>query len=213
MELISTVSKMASVEHFAFYHPRSIFLGSVLASLQRSLTLILLVAMLIGCGDTTESSDPANLQAELTALAEAGDAEAQYSLAVAQARGEFGEPDPEAFQYWLRRAADNDHPRAQEQLGQLLLAEESPEADAQALDWFQRAVTGGSARASYSLGVMYASGRGVAADLPEAYLWFSLAARWGHERAAEAKEQIAIALSEEQRQAAEVRLAEVLSEN
>lgn len=177
----------------------------------RPLAALLLLLVIQGCGESEPPApSPETLQATLTASAEAGDPQAQYALAVAQARGEFGEPDPDAYEYWLRRAAENQHPRAQEQLGQLLLAWNTPTANREALDWFQRAAAQGNPRAYYSLGVMHASGRGVPTNLPEAYLWLSLAAESGHQAAVEAREAVGGALSEAQRDAAEKRIQSLL---
>ena len=160
----------------------------------------------IGCDRAADPAADYSPRVQLTAAAEDSDPEAQYALAVAHARGEFGEPDPAAFEYWLRRAAENDHPRAMEQLGQLLLQADTAGTDREALGWFQRAAARGNARARYSLGVMHASGRGVPVNLPEAYLWVSLAAAQGHEAAVEARERIGAALSETERAAVAQRL-------
>jgi len=172
--------------------------------------IFLMVLGAIGCDEAPDPTADFSPRVLLTAAAEDGDPEAQYALAVGYGRGEFGEPDPTAFEYWLRRAAGGGHTRAQEQLGQLLLQQGGEAADAEALGWFQQAAAAGDARARYSLGVMHASGRGVPVNLEEAFLWVSLAAAQGHEAAREAQARIGEALSESQQAAVARRLRALL---
>jgi TPR repeat protein len=49
--------------------------------------------------------------------------------------------------------------------------------------WFQRAAEQGHPVAELYLGVMYAEGRGVPQDYVRAYMWFSLSAVQGEQRA------------------------------
>jgi TPR repeat protein len=51
------------------------------------------------------------------------------------------------------------------------------------MNWFQRAAEKGHPVAKLYLGVMYAEGRGVPQDYVRAYMWFSLSAAQGEQRA------------------------------
>ncbi|MET0274043.1 MAG: tetratricopeptide repeat protein, partial [Phenylobacterium sp.] len=78
---------------------------------------------------------------------------------------------------WYRKAADQDHPAAQLNLG--LMYEEgqgvAPDLQ-QAAAWYRRAADHGEATAQYSLGLLYEAGRGVPQDNVQALKWLSLAA-------------------------------------
>ena len=78
---------------------------------------------------------------------------------------------------WYRKAAEQGHAGAQNQIG-LLYAEGRgvPRDDEVAFQWFRRAAEQGHASGQNNLGWFYERGRGVERDLVLAYAWFNLAA-------------------------------------
>ena len=66
---------------------------------------------------------------------------------------------------------------------------QQPQLDlASALHWFQLAAEQGMRDAQYVLGDLYENGRGVSADLEQAYAWYALAAAGGQPAAKKAQE-------------------------
>ncbi len=61
-----------------------------------------------------------------------------------------------------------------------------------------QAAESGNPKALYDLGLIYASGRGVAVDYVLAHMWFNLAAVKGDERAREERTELAEMMSEEE---------------
>lgn len=97
--------------------------------------------------------------------------EAQFELGYAYETGSFHGWTPGFSQdypsaaYWLQRAAQANHPRAQYRLG-ILLAHGwgIPKHTNRAAEWFNRAAHNGYALACYHLGWMYHKGEGVPRD-------------------------------------------------
>jgi TPR repeat protein len=54
----------------------------------------------------------------------------------------------------------------------------------EAVSWFRRAADRGDPPAQFTMGTLYANGRGVQQDPVQAHLWFTLAASGGHRAAA-----------------------------
>jgi TPR repeat protein len=101
---------------------------------------------------------------------------------------------------WFRKAADKGHPLAPEYVARVrgaLKPEEKPVVDGEpfyrkglaqyeagnyteAIQWFEKAATGGLPDAQNYLGLMYDRGEGVAKDEGEAVGWFKKAADQGH---------------------------------
>jgi len=78
---------------------------------------------------------------------------------------------------WFRRAAGQNYPPAEFQLGQLYdFGFGVEQDDAQALAWYRRAAAGGSAAAQRAVGDFYRTGRAVTKDPVEAARWYRLAA-------------------------------------
>ncbi len=83
---------------------------------------------------------------------------------------------------WLRRAAEQGFPLAQNSLGEMHQwgrngLERDPE---QAVSWYRRAAEQGFPFAQSNLGVMYGAGRGVARDEAQAVVWQRRAAEQGY---------------------------------
>lgn len=133
------------------------------------------------------SPPQAAIEIDLAAVrpaAESGDAEAQWKLGLACARGQ-GVPQnyAEAAQ-WYRRAAEQGHAAAQAALGELYEAGQGvPYDEAEAARWYRRAAEQGHAGGQYSLAVLYVLGRGVPRDLAQALQWYRRAADQGNAQA------------------------------
>src|SRR5947207_726659 len=83
---------------------------------------------------------------------------------------------------WYRKAAEQNYPRGQYNLGVGYYKGEGVVKDqAEAVKWFRKAAEQNLARAQYNLGVCYYNGEGVAKDYVEAYKWLLLGARQGDE--------------------------------
>jgi len=134
-------------------------------------------------------------------LAEAGDAEAQYNLAILYRSGRGVAKDLDASRRWFLRAAQQGLAAAQYQLGYLYDTGEGVEqSDRYAFLWYRKAAEQGHPKAQTNLGVMYADGSGVAQDLKQAYVWFSLAAAQGFSPAFANLQVLAEAFSEQERE-------------
>jgi len=119
-------------------------------------------------------------------LAEEGNADAQFYVAVMYYNGQ-GVPqnDEEAVQ-WFRKAAVKGHARAENNLGGLYMEGRGvPRDNKEAAKWYRRAAEQGLAQAQYNLGFMYGKGAGVPRDFVLAYMWFSLALENGIQSADE----------------------------
>ena len=77
-----------------------------------------------------------------------------------------------------------------------------------ALAEFRPLAEQGDAKAQFKLGVMYATGQGVAQDMVRAYMWFDLAAALGNDNGRRYRDLAARSLSPEQIAEAQRRAAE-----
>ena len=121
---------------------------------------------------------------ELHALAEQGDAVAQFNLGVMYENGR-GVPQDDAYAGgWYRLAADQGYADAQFNLGIMYaFGVGMPQDYAEAVRWYRLAADQGHADAQFNLGVMYAFGVGMPQDDAEAVRWYRRAADQGHARA------------------------------
>ena len=123
---------------------------------------------------------PMDMLSECRRLAEEGDADAQWELAIAYYTGDLFEhvlqDNAEAVK-WHRKAADAGNAGAQYTLGtEYAVGEVVPQDDAEALRWFLKAAEQGHADAQDRLGFMYAHGHGVPQDCAESVRWCRKAA-------------------------------------
>lgn len=160
---------------------------------------LLLAAVLAGCAGIAGGASPAVEKANqeafrgnheaafaiLRPLAERGNVEAQYALAKIQLTPRWLLRDPLDGRKWLLKAAEQGHAVAQFDLGYYYAVEEKnyPEA----LKWFlkvaeERPEETAGRSAAENLGVMYASGQGVARDYAEAARWYRRSAERGGPR-------------------------------
>ena len=109
--------------------------------------------------------------------AQAGQAQAQYDLALRYEQGAGAAPNPALALQWTRRAALQGHAAAQNNLGALYFERGNFR---QALHWYQRAALKGHADAQFNLALLYELGRGVPPNPEKAIYWYKLAAAHGH---------------------------------
>ena len=119
---------------------------------------------------------------ELRALAEQGNAEAQFNLAYRYVAGRGVPQDGAEAVRWWRAAADQGHAGSRVAIAVMysggLLGVTQDEAEA--VRWFRLAADQGKATAQRYLGFMYADGDGVPQDDVTAYMWLDLAASGLH---------------------------------
>lgn len=170
--------------------------------------MAVLVPLLAGAAEldeamqAVENNDYAKAFGIFKKLAEAGDREAQYNLAMLYRAGKGVEKDPEQGAQWFRRAADQGLTEAQFQLGYCYDKGEGVEqSDQYAFIWYRKAAEHGHVNAQINLGVMYANGLGTPQDLQLAYVWFNLAAAQGAAIAFQNKQILAEAFTPEQLEA------------
>jgi TPR repeat protein len=153
------------------------------SKLRATLGLVLLVVLNASGQEAAAPQQNGHEQsvAELRRCAEAGDAEAQYTLAVRYSSG-HGVPqnDAEALT-WFRKSADSGHAMGQVTLGLIYRegshgVKKNPE---QAVDWFRKAASQGNPNGQSELGFMYERGEGLPQDDREAVRWYALAAAQG----------------------------------
>jgi len=125
---------------------------------------------------------------EWSALAEQGNASAQYNLGVMYDNGDgVAQFDNKEAVKWYRKAAEQGNASAQFSLGFMYAYGQGVVQDyKEALKWYRKAAKQGNASAQFNLGGMYVSGDGVAQDFKEAVKWYRKAAEQGHDAAANA---------------------------
>lgn len=113
--------------------------------------------------------------------AEAGDADAQYSVAMDYFVGLGVEKDPSIAVRWFTRAAEQKHAGAMRALGELYLDGESVKRDAAlGIRWLEQAAAVGDAEALYTLSGIYVEGVDAAKDLERGLGFLRQAATGGH---------------------------------
>tara|TARA_R110000868_G_scaffold4155_55_gene25729 strand:+ start:18343 stop:19560 length:1218 start_codon:yes stop_codon:yes gene_type:complete len=114
---------------------------------------------------------------EFTALAEKGDANAQFNLAILYLTGRGTDRDIGKSVEWHLKAAAQGLPAASNGLGVFYYQGIGVKQDyPQALKWFRRAAARGFADSEFNIGVMYFNSQGVRRDDFEVVKWVSLAA-------------------------------------
>lgn len=126
------------------------------------------------------AGDYATAVREWSALAAAGDTEAQYSLGELYEQGRGVKQDDAAAAKWYEQAADKGHMRAQIKLGSMLAAGRGVAQDqVKAIARWQQAAEHGSVAAQVHLAEAYRGGHGVARDYAEAERWYKAVADGG----------------------------------
>jgi uncharacterized protein len=143
-----------------------------------------------------EAGDYARAVREWRPLAVAGDADAQFNLAQAYKLGRGVAVDLVQSSVWFRRAADQGHLQAQDNLG-LVLYDMGQRAEA--LPYLQTSAERGEPRTQFVMGAELFNGERISRDLPRAYAYMKRASDAGLQRAAAALVQMDGAIPLEQR--------------
>mgnify|MGYP006156604439 CR=1 FL=1 len=129
-----------------------------------------------------EDGDYATALKEWKPLAEAGDAAAQYNLALMYRNGKGVPQDYAEAIRWYRLAAEQGLAEAQTNLGIMYdNGEGVPQDYAEAVKWWRLAAEQGHAKAQTNLGYMYGKGQGVLQDNVMAHMWYNIGAANGSE--------------------------------
>lgn len=126
--------------------------------------------------DAYDVGDYATAYTHYKALAEQGNAIAQFNLGIMYKKGRGVTKDCAKAVEWFRKAANQGDAIAQYQLGKMYLSGQGvPQNYVEAFKWIQGSAELGYAKAQYHIGNMYKSGQGVAENKVLAYMWFSVA--------------------------------------
>jgi TPR repeat protein len=118
---------------------------------------------------------------QFLALAERGDARAQFNLAMLYNTGRGVEQNPLEAAKWFRRAAEQGEPTSQFNLGYMYKNGRGVPRDArEAAEWYLRAALQGVPDAQFNLAQMYARGDGVLKDEAKAVALYKPAAEQGY---------------------------------
>lgn len=140
-----------------------------------------------------DRGDFATALREFRTLADQGNAEAQFNVAIIYDYGHGVGSDYARAMKWYRKAAEQGFDAAQFNLGIMYdygqgVAEEDY---AEAVKWYRKAAKQGNAKAQNSLGFMYYKGRGVPRNDKIAHMWYNLAAAQGDNQAANNRDIVA----------------------
>jgi len=148
----------------------------------RVIALAAVLVCLPACGGSERSGVQQTLD-EQRALAERGDAGAQFNLGVMYATGEGVAQDNAEAIRWYRLAADQGDAAAQSKLGEMYMwhsFQGVPQDGGEAMHWWRLAADQGDASAQFNIGRTYDVGAGgVQQDAVEAIRWYRLAADQG----------------------------------
>jgi len=149
-----------------------------MSEIQRSpFRLILLAATIVTVLATSSLSvDMKSLRKK----AEAGDANAQFTIGSMHENGSGVHQDYAEAARWYRKAAGRGDARAQYNLG--IMHQNGwgvPQDDTEAVKWYRKAAMQGVASAQYNLGFMYLNAQGVPQNYAEAEKWYRKAAEQG----------------------------------
>jgi len=135
--------------------------------------------------------------------ADKGFAPAQYRLASMYEKGNGIDRDLAKAKQYYQQAADQGNASAMHNLAVLFASGAvGPQDYAAAADWFTKAANFGVSDSQFNLAILYARGNGVKKDLSESYKWFAIAAKAGDKDAAQKRDEVANALTNDQLQAA-----------
>jgi TPR repeat protein len=130
---------------------------------------------------------------ELKTLAEKGDADAQFKVALLYYGGRGVPRDYLEALTWFKKAARQGNPYAQYNAGYMYeKGEGTPQDYVEAANYYRRAAGQGNRVAQYTLGYMYEKGQGVLPDEVHALMWYNLAAIQGEAKAKAARDRITV---------------------
>ena len=134
--------------------------------------------------DDEEEEDEEYTFDELYELAEEGNADAQFEVALAYEYGNGVTANPRIAFEWMWMAAHNNNLSGMNNLGSYYSNGIGVEQnDVEAFKWYKLAAEEGDAYAQYNLAIYYSNGKGVDADEEEAMRWMRKAAEQGIEKA------------------------------
>ncbi|MDD3619267.1 MAG: tetratricopeptide repeat protein [Desulfobulbaceae bacterium] len=143
--------------------------------------ILLLVPQALECGQDRIIDE---FHREVRLLAEAGDAEAQYSLAMMYDLGNNLSRDEEKAVYWLRKAAEQDLAAACHALGiKYEFGSAVGQSSIEAAYWYRRAAVQDLPMAQFHLGLLHLESSDPGPDPVQAYAWLTLAAEHGYPEA------------------------------
>lgn len=146
---------------------------------EQMFVLALGTLLLSGCAGVTAQQEllPGLATEEIRAMAEQGNAEAQFKLGGMYEHGRGVPQDFAEGLKWYRTSADQGFALAQSTLGYLYMYGEGVEEDLEAaLMWNQKAAEQGDLYGQHNLAVMYDEGMGIPEDNEAAVKWYRRAA-------------------------------------
>jgi len=160
-----------------------------------SLLLLLFLLLPASLVQSAEPSDAANLFASIQPLAERGDTNAQYNLALLYAKGNGVPQDYVEARKWHLKAAEQGNHLSQYMLG-FFYAEGNGVAQdyTEARKWWLKSAEQSNPVSQLNLGLLYAEGYGVPQNSAIAYAWLNIAADQGDQNAKDAQEHVAARL-------------------
>lgn len=121
------------------------------------------------------------------ALAEKGNADAQYDIGEMYEKGSGVATDVKKAFGWFEKSAAQGHIKAQFKVAYMYYKGQGVEANVnKAFQLMDKPANEGNVRAQYYLAQMYANGDGVKTDLEEAFTWYSRSSLGGYKPADEA---------------------------
>lgn len=112
----------------------------------------------------------------LSPLAEEGNVDAQYRVAIMQQNGLIGSEDQQQAAIWMRKAAEQGHALAQHGIGFMYMEGEGVDKDVpKAIEWLEKAAAQGLAGSLTTLGMIYQEGNGVEQDEEKAKSYYKAA--------------------------------------
>jgi cell division septation protein DedD len=137
--------------------------------------------------DSWQRGDFAAAVREWRALADRGDADAQFNMGQAYKLGRGVPADIKIAQSWYQKAAAKGHDQAQANLGLILFQAGDRKG---AMPWLKKAAAAGDPRAQYVLGTTLFNGDLIGRDWPQAYALMTRAASQGLPQAAKSLTQM-----------------------
>jgi len=170
----------------------------------KRLSVAVFAVLIAGCSDyhtarrAYEVGKFTEALAILERLADAGDARAQYEVALMYLQGIGTKVDPLRGGQWMLTAANNGNVTAMVEIGGRF--ENGVNAEKNlilAFTWYRRAALTGDGIGCYKLAMLYEVGSGVPQDLPRAYAWYRMAGSTAGKIAAQRVNQIMTPLDRE----------------
>ncbi|WP_298397444.1 SPOR domain-containing protein [Sphingobium sp.] len=146
--------------------------------------------------DAWQQGDYAKAIAEWRPLAQSGDSDAQFNMGQAYKLGRGVQPDLNIAMDWYRKAAQQGHLRAEDNLG-LLMFQQGDRTGA--MPYLQHASVRGEPRAQYIVGTALFNGDMIGKDWVRAYALMTRAAASGLPQASSSLEQMDKFIPEDQR--------------